>query len=156
MSSGFYDRLLTLNFQLQDAMSEHEGQERDTLASSVAILDTLVGPAAQNCWASRPGTGSGWQTFSIYWASEYTGGTSCGELDHLTAQTLRGIANNIRAFEPGLAEVAMSLAVEADGATERLDEIVPDTPGEIWGNTDSTFKTGVYLVGALLLWRAIK
>ena len=39
MSSGFYDRLLTLNFQIQDAMSEHEGQERATLASSGAILD---------------------------------------------------------------------------------------------------------------------
>ncbi len=46
----YYSRILGLNFALQDAMSEHTGADKQALADSVAILDTLVGPAAQNCW----------------------------------------------------------------------------------------------------------
>ena len=152
----YYSRILGLNFALQDAMSEPTGADKQALADSDAFLDTLIGPAAQNCWNARPGSESGWDTFLVYGGSQFVSDTTCGQLDQLTAETLNDIATRIQGIEPGLAEVARALAVEAAGAVERIDEIVPDTPSELWTNTDDRLKTGLYIVGALVLWRALR
>ncbi len=92
----------------------------------------------------------------VYWGSQFVSDTTCGQLDQLTAETLNDIATRIQSIEPGLAEVARALAVEAAGAVKRMDEIVPDTPSELWTNTDDRLKTGLYIVGALVLWRALR
>lgn len=153
---SYYTQIVGFNFQLQDAMSDHSGANRNKLAQAVADLDLLAsGEATRNCWDSRPGVGSGLQSFSVYWASEYTSGTSCGDLDELTAQLLRQIAADIQSFEPGLAEIARSLADQADTATEQLDVITPDA-SDIWQSTPDWLKIGGAAVAALLLIRALR
>jgi hypothetical protein len=152
----YYEQVLSLNFMLQDAMSDHEGMKRDTLAAAVADLDLLAsGTATRNCWDARPGTGSGTDTFLVYWGSQFAGGTTCGELDTLTAQLLRQIATSIEGFEPSLAEVARSLADQADTAQEQLDVITPDV-GDIWRESPDWIKMAGAALLALLLIKAIK
>jgi hypothetical protein len=152
----YYEQILSFNFQIQDAMSEHSGTDRDVLAAAVADLDLLAsGDATRSCWDARPGVGSGTDTLLVYWASEYTGGTSCGELDTLTAQLLRQIATSFDSFEPSLAEIARSLADQADTAQEQLDVITPDA-ADIWESTPDWVKVGAALAGALLIIKVLK
>ena len=153
---SYYEQILGLNFQIQDAMSEHTGTRRDILAAAVADLDLLAsGDATRNCWDARPGAGSGADTFLVYWASEYTGGTTCGELDTLTAQLLRQIATSIEDFEPGIAEVARSLADQADTAQEQLDVITP-AAADLWRESPDWIKYGAAALAALLLIKVLK
>lgn len=153
---SFYDQVVGLNFALQDAMSEHTGANRNKLALAVGDLDLLAsGEATRACWDARPGAGSGTDVFLTYWGSEYTSGTSCGELDTLTAQLLRQIANDISSFEPGLAEVARGLADQADTAGEQLGIITPDA-GDLWRESPDWIKYGAAAVVALLVVRALK
>jgi hypothetical protein len=153
---SYYTKILELNFELQDAMSEHTGANRDKLALAVRDLDLLAhGDATQNCWDARPAVGSAADLFLVYWGSQYTSGTSCGELDTLTAQLLRQIADNIAGFEPGLAEVARSLADQADTAGEQLGIIEPDI-GDVWEQSPDWIKYGALGIAALLLIRAIR
>ena len=151
---SYYEQILTLNFALQDAMSEHGGADRDKLARAVADLDLLAGPAIRACWDSRPGVDQG-GALAAYWASEFTPGTSCAEADQLTAQLLRQIADDIESIEPGQAEVARSLADQADTAGEQLEIIVPDA-GDLWRESPDWLKYGALAVTALAVVRILR
>ena len=153
---SYYDQVMAFNFQLQDAMSDHTGNNRNLLALAVADLDLLAsGESTRNCWEARPGVGSGSDQFLIYWGSQYTSGTTCGELDDITADLLNQIAVSIQSFEPGLAEVARALAIQAERAPEHMADIVPDA-AQIFQSTPDWVKYGGVALLALLLIRALK
>lgn len=53
--------------------------------------------------------------------------------------------------QPDLAEVSGSLGDRVEGASERSDEVVPDTPGEWWANLPAWGKIGIPLTVIALL-----
>ena len=147
-----------LQYSLEDAMDKpgydvpgDDGRTcRERLVLSIAELEQLILAHVQHenelgysCWSVRASEGS-----LIDWTLQGIG--LCRELEAGGSVALRSVAHWIEPCEPGLAEVARSLAEQGDTAVELYEEVAPDAL-TVWANTPQWVKLLGLGLGALFL-----
>ena len=159
VTTEFERQLLTLSFDLQDAMNK-PGYDtgpaptcQQRLAQAVAEIDLLISADRQHenafghsCWSLRASEGS---LLDVARQEFYP----CLELEQGGQVVLLSVAELVEPCEPGLAETARSLADQTATAVEQFEEIVPDA-WDIWANTPTWVKGLGLALGALFLLNA--
>lgn len=145
------DDLVRKAVDLLPGLPPEQAQPLD--AAVIAVVDALntpwnkaAGVSGRDC--ARYGTSSSWTDQGLYWAFD------CDQWARRTQSALQGLAAQLDAIgEQGLSGVADAIADQVETTADVNQEVIPDTPGELWGDTPAPLRFAAGATVVYVLWR---